>query len=428
MRRVRSEHPRSQSAMKADQGTDGPGEASGARQDGSTKSNGRPVGSDRRRVIGWIAGGVALVLAAVLIAFAVSEGTSGGSSSVNPSTTSSSINASGYAATARSLTQSDQAPPRSPGSKVVSSVLPSVVNVRVVQVSPSSTGQVGEVEAEGTGMIASADGIIVTNNHVVQGAVQVRVVFTDGHAAMSGTVIGTDPQHDIAVVKVDATGLTPVTLGRSGDLSLADTVYAIGFPLDLGVTVTRGIVSGLNRSVSVNGESGSAVEHLVGLLQTDAAINPGNSGGPLVDAAGHVVGINTAGASSSSADNVGFSIAIDDALPVVKQLLTKPASQQAWLGVETVSIDSMATAATLGLDPTVRGAAIVGVIPTSPAAAAGIRAREVIVSFDGRPIGSAADLSTALAAFAPGQTVQVGLVATSGKRTVQVRLGQAPPA
>jgi S1-C subfamily serine protease len=414
--------------MKADQGTDRPGEASGARPDGSTTSNGRPVGSDRRGVIGWIAGGVALVLAAVLIAFAVSEGTSGGSSSVNPSTTSSSINASGYAATARSLTQSDQAPPRSPGSKVVSSVLPSVVNVRVVQVSPSSTGQVGEVEAEGTGMIASADGVIVTNNHVVQGAVQVRVVFTDGHAAMSGTVIGTDPQHDIAVVKVDATGLTPVTLGRSSDLSLADTVYAIGFPLDLGVTVTRGIVSGLNRSVSVNGESGSAVEHLVGLLQTDAAINPGNSGGPLVDAAGHVVGINTAGASSSSADNVGFSIAIDDALPVVKQLLTKPASQQAWLGVETVSIDSMATAAALGLDPTVRGAAIVGVIPTSPAAAAGIRAREVIVSFDGRPIGSAADLSTALAAFAPGQTVQVGLVATSGRRTVQVRLGQAPPA
>jgi putative serine protease PepD len=297
-----------------------------------------------------------------------------------------------------------------------------------VQVSPSSTGQVGEVEAEGTGMIASADGVIVTNNHVVQGAVQVRVVFTDGHAPMSGTVIGTDPQHDIAVVKVDAAGLTPVTLGRSSNLTLAETVYAIGFPLDLGVTVTRGIVSGLNRSVSVNGEAGSAVEHLVGLLQTDAAINPGNSGGPLVDAAGHVVGINTAGASSAMADNVGFSIAIDDAFPVIKQLLAKPASQQPWLGVETISIDSMATAAALGLDPTVRGAAIVGVIPTGPAAAAGIRAREVIVSFDGRPIGSAADLSTALAGFAPGQAVQVGLVATSGSRTVEVRLGQVPPA
>jgi putative serine protease PepD len=414
--------------MKTDQGTDHPGKAADARQGGSTTSNGRLVGSDRGGVIGWISGGVAIVLAAVLIAFAMSDGTSGGSSQMNPSTTSSSINASANAAIARSLTQSDQPPPRSSASKVISSVLPSVVNVRVVQLSQASNGQVGEVMAEGTGVIASADGVIVTNNHVVQGAVQVRVVFTDGHAATSGTVIGTDPQHDIAVVKVDATGLKPVTLGRSSDLSLAETVYAIGFPLDLGVTVTRGIVSGLNRSVSVNGEAGSAVEHLVGLLQTDAAINPGNSGGPLVDAAGHVVGINTAGASSAMADNVGFSIAIDDALPVIKQLLTTPASQQAWLGVETVSIDSMATAAALGLGPTVRGAAIVGVIPTSPAAAAGIRAREVVVSFDGRPIGSAADLSTALAAFPPGQTVQVGLVATSGSRTVQVRLGQAPPA
>ena len=424
MGRMDVEGDQSQSAT-TDQGTDRPGKAGDARQDGSASSNGRSVRPDRRGVIALISG-VAIVIAAVLIALAVNDGTLGGSSSMTPSTTS--INTSAHAAIAGSLAQSDQAPPRSAASKMISSVLPSVVNVRVVQVSRSSAGQVDEVKAEGTGVIVSADGVIVTNNHVVQAAVQVRVVFTDGHAAMSGTVIGTDPQHDIAVVKVDATGLTPVTIGRSSDLSLADTVYAIGFPLDLGLTVTRGIVSGLNRSVSVNGESGSAVEHLVGLLQTDAAINPGNSGGPLVDAAGHVVGINTAGASSASADNVGFSIAIDDALPVIDQLLTEPASQWAWLGVETVSVDSMATAAALGLDPTVRGAAVVGVIPTSPAAAAGIRVREVIVSFDGRPISSAADLSTALAGSAPGQAVQVGLVAKSGRRTVQVRLGQAPPA
>jgi len=425
MGRMDVEGSESRSAMETDQGKDHPGKAVGARQDGSATSNGRPAGPDRRGVLALISG-VAIVLAAVLIAFAVIDGIPGGSSSMNPGTTS--INTSANAAIAGSLAQSDQSRPRSAASRMITSVLPSVVNVRVVQVSRSSTGQVSEVKAEGTGVIVSADGVIVTNNHVVQGAVQVRVVFTDGHAAMSGTVIGTDPQHDIAVVKVDATGLTPVTIGRSSDLSLADTVYAIGFPLDLGVTVTRGIVSGLNRSVAVNGETGSTVEHLVGLLQTDAAINPGNSGGPLVDAAGHVVGINTAGASSASADNVGFSIAIDDALPVIKQLLTEPPSQQAWLGVETVSIDSMATAAALGLDPTVRGAVVVGVIPTGPAAAAGIRAREVIVSFDGRPIGSAADLSTALAGFTPGQAVQVGLVTTSGSRTVEVRLGQVPPA
>ncbi len=425
MGRMDVEGEQSRSAVTTDQGTDHPGQAGDTRQDGSAPSNGRSVRPDRRGVIALISG-VAIVIAAVLIVFAVNDGIPGGSSSMNPSSTS--INTSANAAIAGSLAQSDQAPPRSAASKMISAVLPSVVNVRVMQVSQSSTGRVGEVNAEGTGVIVSADGVIVTNNHVVQGAVQVRVVFTDGHATMSGTVIGTDPQHDIAVVKVDATGLTPATIGRSSDLSLADTVYAIGFPLDLGVTVTRGIFAGLNRSVAVNGETGSAVEHLVGLLQTDAAINPGNSGGPLVDAAGHVVGINTAGASSAAADNVGFSIAIDDALPVVKQLLTEPASQQAWLGVETVSVDSMATAAALGLDPTVRGAAVVGVIATGPAAAAGIRTREVIVSFDGRPIGSAADLSTALAGFAPGQAVQVGLVATSGSRTVEIQLGQAPPA
>jgi S1-C subfamily serine protease len=244
---------------------------------------------------------------------------------------------------------------------------------------------------------------------------------------MSGTVVGTDPQHDVAVVKVDAAGLTPVTLGRSSALRLADTVYAIGFPLDLGVTVTRGIVSGLNRSLAVNGESGN-VEHLVGLLQTDAAINPGNSGGPLVDAAGQVVGINTAGASAAAADNVGFAIAIDDALPVIKQILTEPAGRQAWLGVETVTVNSAATAAALGLSPNARGAAVVGVIPSSPAADAGIRIREVIVSLDGRAIRSASALSEALAGLAPGRMVRVALVTASGSRSVSVRLGQRPPA
>jgi S1-C subfamily serine protease len=193
------------------------------------------------------------------------------------------------------------------------------------------------------------------------------------------------------------------------------------------VTVRRGIVSGLDRSVSVQGESG-AVEHLVGLLQTDAAINPGNSGGPLVDASGQVVGINPAGASAASADNVGFSIAIGEALPVIKQILTEPMSQQAWLGVETLSVDNPATAAALGLAPGDRGPAVVGVIPSSPAAAAGIRAREVVVSLDGRPIGLAADLSAALAELAPGRTVPVGLETKAGQCTVDVRLGQRPPA
>ena len=362
----------------------------------------------------WFAAVLAIVLVATLVSFGLGDRQRSQTNSTDA-----------FAATARSLVQSEAAP-RSPATKTIASVLPSVVNVRVVKVGASASGQVGEARAEGSGVVIAPNGVIVTNNHVVQGAVQVRVVFTDGHPTMPGTVVGTDPQHDIAVVKVDASRLDPATLGRSSELALADTVYAIGFPLDLGVTVTRGIVSGLDRSVAVQGES--TVEHLVGLLQTDAAINPGNSGGPLVDASGHVVGIDTAGASAASADNVGFSIAIDDALPVIKQILTQPTARQAWLGVEALSVNTAASAAALGLDPSIRGAAVVGVLPSSPAAAAGIQAGDVIVALDDSSIASAPALTEALAALTPGQDVTIELVTMSGRRTVDVRLGQRPPA
>ena len=374
-----------------------------------------PARRHLRGLVIWFAAVLAIVLVAMLVSFGLGD---------QPRSQTNSTDA--FAATARSLVQSQEAAPRSPATKTIASVLPSVVNVRVVKVGASASGQVGEAKAEGSGVVIAPNGVIVTNDHVVQGAVQVRVVFTDGHPTMPGTVVGTDPQHDIAVVKVDASGLNPATLGRSSELALADTVYAIGFPLDLGVTVTRGIVSGLDRSVAVQGES--TVEHLVGLLQTDAAINPGNSGGPLVDASGHVVGIDTAGASAASADNVGFSIAIDDALPVIKQILTQPTARQAWLGVEALSVNTAASAAALGLDPSIRGAAVVGVLPSSPAAAAGIQAGDVIVSLDDTSIASAPALTEALAALAPGQDVTIELVTMSGRRSVDVRLGQRPPA
>jgi S1-C subfamily serine protease len=206
---------------------------------------------------------------------------------------------------------------------MIARVLPSVVNVRVVQ--EGSARGVGEINAEGSGVILTPSGLILTNNHVVQDAVHLQVVFASRQATVAGTVVGTDPKHDLAVIKVDATGLTPLPLGESSDLQLGETVYAIGFPLDLGITVTRGIVSGLDRSIAINGESG--VEHLEGLIQTDAAINPGNSGGALVDASGRLVAINTAGVSATSADNVGFAISIDEALPIVKQILTEPTAR-----------------------------------------------------------------------------------------------------
>jgi S1-C subfamily serine protease len=311
---------------------------------------------------------------------------------------------------------------------VVKKVLPSVVNIRVTQfglggaLGGSQTGR-----AEGSGVIISKNGTILTNNHVIEGAVKVTVVFNDGihNAPMSGHVIGADTDHDLAVVKVDATDLKPITIGRSGELQLGDEVIALGFPLGLGgPTVTKGIVSGVNRTISVRRDNGST-ERLVGLLQTDAAINPGNSGGALVNAGGQLVGINTAAANAGSAENVGFAISIDHALPVVRQILAEPPQKRAWLGVSVRDVDPN-IALQLGLDPQATGALVAGVIPGSPAASTGIETGDVIVAIEGHPITSANDLTNALTDLAPGQRVTVKLLSAHGTRTIDVTLSNRP--
>jgi len=202
-------------------------------------------------------------------------------------------------------------------SSVIADAMRSVVAVKVTATRPGPFGGVMQIEGQGSGVIVGSD-LVVTNAHVVDGATKVSVTFGDGTEA-NATVLGTDATHDIAALSV-STGNRPVmAIGSSGDLALGQQVVALGYPLGLGATATAGIVSGLNRTIDVsNGTGGS--EHLEGLLQTDAAINPGNSGGPLIDAAGQLVGINTAGASASSAENIGFAIAIDGALPIIQHL------------------------------------------------------------------------------------------------------------
>ncbi len=191
----------------------------------------------------------------------------------------------------------------------------SVVAVKVESTRPGLFGEV-RVEGQGSGVIVRRD-LVVTNAHVVEGATSVTVVF-EGGASAQATVLGTDPAHDLAVLSVPTGGRPALALGSSLGLRLGQPVAALGYPLGLGPTATVGVVSGLNRTVDVSGPSG--VEHLEGLLQTDAAINPGNSGGPLIDASGRLVGINTAGASAAAAENIGFAIAIDEALPVLRGL------------------------------------------------------------------------------------------------------------
>ncbi len=323
-----------------------------------------------------------------------------------------------------SFDQDDAAPPRSRTADVVEDVLPSLVNVRVSGLSQNPFED-EETQGQGSGAVIDSDGVIVTNNHVVEGAVRVRILFQDGRDAVDGRVIGTDPQKDLAVIKVPATGLTPIKIGSSESLRLGDDVIALGFPLGLGgPTVTKGIVSGKNRNLEVP-RAGEENVNFEGLLQTDAAINPGNSGGPLVDGAGRLVGINTAAAGAASAENVGFAIAIDAALPVIEEILEKPAEERAWLGVGISNVDPT-VAAELGLDPEQTGALITQIVRGAPAAAAGLEAGDVIIAIEDQPIETPEDLTRVLTDFDPGDTVTVEIINSDGEDAVGVTLQQRP--
>ena len=237
-------------------------------------------------------------------------------------------------------TQGDIPDPDAAGSlaAAVDRVLPYVVSVR--------TTSFGGGEGEASGVVVDRAGLIVTNNHVVEGSTSVSVSFNDERhrSPLAGTIVGTAPERDLAVIRVAATDLVPAALARSSALRLGDPVIAIGFPLGLGgPTVTSGIVSGLDRTIE--GRNGE----LTGLLQTDAAINPGNSGGALVDRSGRLVGINTAGVRLAEAENIGFAIAIDEALPVIEEIRNETPSTVAWLGVAYTSVDTPRAAVQLGL-------------------------------------------------------------------------------
>jgi S1-C subfamily serine protease len=357
---------------------------------------------------------VAIVVAAGLIGGGLAYGLSANSTSA--------------AAKAAPITfiQSSQGAPESSAAQMIKRVLPSVVNIRVTEVSSNPFGGSSTGQAEGSGVVLSKDGLIVTNAHVVAQASSVKVVFTNGHKSLPGTVLGVDTTHDLAVVKVNADDLQPITIGHSASLQLVDDVYAIGFPLDLGPSVTRGVISGLNRTVNVSRPDGST-EHLVGMLQTDAAINPGNSGGALVDSTGALVGINTAGASAGEAENVGFAIAIDGAVPIVQRLAQQAPSERAWMGVSVTAVSDAQTAQQFGVPSGTRGAGVAQVVTGGPAAKAGMKAGDVIVQIDGKQIRTTNDLTNALQSYKPGDTIKVTVVSSSGQRTVSLTLGTRPP-
>jgi serine protease Do len=310
--------------------------------------------------------------------------------------------------------------------QVVDRVLPAVVNV-ITDTFRDTGGSLQPDQGVGTGFVIRADGVIVTNCHVVEGANQITVITSEADPQeYDARVIGSDCQNDLAVLKVDASGLPVVPIGSSSELELGQQVIALGYALALegGPSVTTGIVSALNRVIEVD-DPNFGVREYPNVIQTDAAINPGNSGGPLVDIAGRVVGINSAGA--REAENIGFAIAIDAAMPTIEGALEDPDAPVAYLGVVSRTVDQ-AVALQLNLSVE-QGAYIVGVTPGGPAEAAGIDAGSVIVEFDGDEVISSEQLGELIREHGPGDRVSVATVDTAGNRqefTIELGLNPGP--
>lgn len=277
-------------------------------------------------------------------------------------------------------------------------------------------------QGSGSGFVVSSDGYILTNNHVVEGAEQVTVRLLD-RREFKAKVIGTDPNTDVAVLKIDAKGLPPVALGNSEDARVGEWVLAIGNPLGEGLTftVTSGIVSAKGRALQ--GLPGRGQGSIQDFIQTDAAINPGNSGGPLVSVRGEVIGINSAIASETGFySGYGFAIPINLARTVMNQLIETGAVHRAALGVAIDNV-TLNDAAYVGL-PEIRGV-VVKDIPSddSPAKAAGILPGDVIISIDGKPVERVGQLQQVIGFRKPGDVVKVEVARKGGvRKTFQVRL------
>lgn len=320
------------------------------------------------------------------------------------------------------LTQRDRTAPHSSLAEVVEEALPSVVNVRVESFDLTGNSQ----EGQGSGVVIDAGGIILTNFHVVESATEVTVSFQEkGRDDLEGEVIGGVRGQDLAIIRVPADDLVPMAIGRSSALKLGDDVTAIGFPLGLGgPTVTSGIVSAIGRSITASGSSGQS-EELQNLLQTDAAINPGNSGGPLIDAEGRLVGINTAAVQAGTAENIGFAIPIDKALPIVEQILEDPPAERAWLGVTLGSV-TPETAAEFGLPDGVDGAVVLAVVPDSPADEAGMEIGDVVLAIEGERIDNADELVEDLRRRDVGEDVELEVFTDGEEDTIRVELERRP--
>jgi putative serine protease PepD len=296
--------------------------------------------------------------------------------------------------------------------EVLKKIQPSVVTIIAITEAGMNPGR-----ATGTGVVITSDGDILTNDHVVDGADNVSVLFAGDTEPTPATVLAVDVGNDLALIHVDKTGLTPAVFADPSSIDIGDEVVAVGFALDLdgGPTVTRGIVSALNRTI-VSGDGA-----LDGLIQTDTAISSGNSGGPLVNTRGQVIGINTAVFQSSgevAANNVGFSISVAEALPVIEELRAQANGQartEGYLGVSVLDRNDG------GL-----GAMIAEVSPGSPADLAGMKVDDVVIQADGSPVDGQPALVAAIRDKSPGDTIKIDVLRDGERITLTAKLIERP--
>ncbi len=304
--------------------------------------------------------------------------------------------------------------------ELVAEVAPAVVSIVVETVAYNWFWQAVPQTGAGSGIIISPDGYIVTNNHVVEGANKVTVTLSDG-STFEATIVGSDAQTDLAVVKIDVGNLSYLHFLNNSleQLNVLDSVVAVGNALALpgGPTWTTGVVSNLGRSIEE--ETGVVLNDII---QTDAAINAGNSGGPLLNTAGQVVGINVAIA--SNAENIGFAISTDTAIPVVESLIAKGKVNRPWLGVQVTTVTStIQHYYNLAINA---GAIITNVTSGGPADKAGLRAGDVITRIDDEDISTAAELTSAIGSRQIGDQVEIVYYRGNAQQTANATLEESP--
>ena len=319
---------------------------------------------------------------------------------------------------APSRPQGDLSSSALPAVDIVRQLTPSVVHVFTETASSGPSSLVQPAAGVGTGIILDEDGYVLTNNHVISGADAITVTLHDGESYL-GRLVGGDTNPDVAIIKIDASGLQPAQTGTAVSLRVGEDVIAIGHALALsgGPTVSRGVISALGRSIDAGPQ-----DTYVDLIQTDASINPGNSGGPLVNRFGEVIGVNTA--AIQGGQGIGFAINIDDALTVSEQLIEKGYVERGFLGIAPVNL-TPAIAAQIGV-PVSEGILVARVVENSGAQDAGLQGEDVIVALGDQDIRNTGDLSKFLLENLPGEEITVRIYRGNSELEKEATLGERP--